>query len=470
MKGSLDSTDLRSLGLESANFQLPQAQEWVAPNGIKVLFISDHELPFVQGALMVPGGSIWEEQAELGVGAITGSLMRRGGAGSFTAEALDLELEKLGAQVSTSFGADVGTFGFSSLKSDLTAVTSIYRDVLYTPRFEEEKLNLLKLQTLEGIRRRKDDGDTIASLTFQRLAYGDTPYGKILTSKGASSITREQIQAFHKRWVISNLSRGIFVISGALNRKEAEDKIVNVLFPTNSEASSVTLPDITPPEFNREIKPEIYFIEAPFAQATVILGELGVPRYSPDHFSIKVFNRIFGMGFGTSRLYRRIRSDLGLAYSVYGGITPGFPVGVNSVQLQTKAESAGVAIKESLSVLNELREKEVDSLELENVKRGTINSFIFANESAENTLARQALFRLYGFPLNYDEVYRDEVKKVTGADLINVAKKRWHPEKLSVVVVGTKAAYDAILAIQSELPASLQGKVKVVTFDETVHF
>lgn len=454
-----------SMGLEPVVFSPREPSSWTLPNGLTVLHIQDSEIPIVSAALYTRGGGLWEKPEEAGVARTTGSLMRRGGVVGLSSDELDLELEKLSASISTTIGEEFGSFSFSCLKGDLGTLAGLFRRVMREPVFEQDKIDLHKLQLLESIRRRKDDGDTIASLAFSSLIYRGSPYGSVLTSDEVRQLSRRHLVDWHKDSL--SLTGALFAVTGDISRAEV-DKLTSVLFDgwSNEEKDPLTLPKMGVPE-----GAGVYFIEAPFAQATVLIGQLGVPRYSEDHFAIKVFNRLFGMGLGSSRLYQRIRSELGLAYSVYGAINPGAPLGINSMQMQTKAGSAGTAIKESLGVLRDLQVSGVSDAELTERRRGVINSFVFANEDADSTLQRQALFRLYGYPLEYDRIYVGKVAEVTRAEVATVAQSRWDLSGLIVLVVGPKEARESIAREIGQFPGALgQKQIIDLKFDETLVF
>ncbi|MFO0006354.1 MAG: insulinase family protein, partial [bacterium] len=118
------------------------------------MYLKDSELPVAQGQLIIRGGALWANQYPLGTTSAMGDVMRTGGAGDLSADALERELEKLAAGVSSSFSTEFGSISFSCLTSDLERVFKLFADVALRPRFEQDKLNLWKGQSLEGIRRR----------------------------------------------------------------------------------------------------------------------------------------------------------------------------------------------------------------------------------------------------------------------------------------------------------------------------
>ena len=191
-------------------------------------------------------------------------------------------------------------------------------------------------------------------------------------------------------------------------------------------------------------KPGIYFVELPFSQASVQLGQLGVPRLTPDYPAIDMFNEVFGTsGFG-SRLMQRVRTELGLTYGVYGGIAPAVVKGVNYVFLQTKAESVAPAIEESIGVLTKLQSAPPTSEEMEEKKTAVQNSFVLNFDSVDEIAVRNARLKLLEYPTDYDQTYLSKINAVSPEAVMEVAQRRWDSKSLVVVVVGNKAAYEAL--------------------------
>ncbi len=165
------------------SFKPPVPERWTLPNGLTVMYLKDTELPLVTGTIYVRAGGLWEPEGRIGIAGAMGELMRQGGAGNLSADALDERLEKLSASVSSSVGGEFGSVAFGSLSGDFETVFGLATDVLLRPRFEQSRIELWKGQSLEGIRRRTDDPWTVAGIAFGQLVYGNTPYGRVGTEK-----------------------------------------------------------------------------------------------------------------------------------------------------------------------------------------------------------------------------------------------------------------------------------------------
>lgn len=442
-----------------AVFSPPQPQQWTLPNGLTVMLLEDRELPIVQGALFIKGGSLWEPVDQPGVTGAMGDQMRQGGAGALSADALDLELEKLSASLSSSFGAEYGRIGFYALASDLERVFPMFADVALRPRFEPERLRVWKGQALESIRRRKDDPATIVGIASSQLLYGDSAYGVVLTEPEVTRITRDQLLQAHARAV--RPQDAVLVVSGSVSRDAARALVERYFAGWEAPAANL----VPPPVVTTPV-PGLYFIKAPFQQATVRLCELGVRRLSPDYVAIEAFNEILSGAFG-SRLFARIRTELGLAYSVFGGIQPGLVRGVNSISLQTKSQNTARAVAEVYRVMERLQAETPAAKELEDVQRSIENSFVFRFSSSEKITERAALLKILDYPADYDRVHLERMRALTPADIRQVARTRWDLSQFVIVVVGDESAYNSLAALKSDPSEFLRGMpVRIIAFDQ----
>ena len=429
---------------EVSQFKPIQPEEWRLENGLRVVYLKDDELPLVKGRLFIRGGSLWGPASPVGAVSAMGDQMRQGGAGGRSADTLDQELEELAATVSSSFSTEFGGVSFSSLASDVDKVFPIFADVALRPRFEGDRLALWKGQSLESIRRRKEDASTVASIAFTQLLYGDSPYGRVSVDRDIQTISRDLLVSLHQKFVKPD--GGLLVVTGRIERPVVE-KLVERHFG-GWKARGELLPSA--PAVSHEPKPGIYFIELPFSQASVQLGHLGVPRLTPDYPAIDMFNEVFGTsGFG-SRLMQRVRTDLGLTYGVYGGISPAVVKGVNYVFLQTKADSVAPAIEESIGVLTKLQSAPPTEEEMEEKRTAIENSFVLNFDSIDDIAVRNARLKLLEYPADYDQTYLNKVGAVTPSAVQEVAQKRWDPKKFVIVVVGNETAYERLKRAMAE--------------------
>jgi zinc protease len=434
------TTSPQDLPIKAVSFDPVKPTEWTLENGLSVLFYRDAEIPTISSTLYLRGGTLNAPEFTPTTVLAMGEQMREGGAGRFSGGQLDEQLERYAASISSSYGAEFGSVSMHCLSDDMDNIFGLFSDVVLTPAFSDQRLSLWKAQASEGIRRRADDPTTIASIAFNTLLYGkNSPYSFYPEHGDIQKVSKRELVRAHQRLVKPN--GALLVVTGDVE-ESALRGLVNKHFAGWKSRTGVLSPA---PAVTESRVPGIYFVEAPFEQATIVAGHLGVPRLTKDHVAISAFNRVFGTeGFG-SRLTLSIREKKGLAYVTYGAIIPDIVQGKNLFYVQTKAESAGDSLLEGVAVLKELQQKPVPAAELELLKSAEVSSFIFKIDSPAEAVQRLASHRLLGYPANFDKDFLSKLQGLSAAEIQAVAKNRWNAGELVVVLVGNKTAYEQML-------------------------
>jgi zinc protease len=412
------------------DFKPQQPKRIELKNGIVLFLQEDHELPFVSGSVLIPGGSRDEDPAKTGLVGLYGEAWRTSGTAKMDGDALDDLLEAKAAHIETAGDADSTAVSWDSLKGDADQVFSLALDLLLHPKFNPEKLQLAQQQAATGIVRRNDDESEIAGREAKKLVYGaNSPYTRQPELATIGAVTVDDLKVWHDRTVGGKL---IVSVGGDFDPAAMEAKL---------RAAFEGLPPATPAPVRHDVfagpKPGLSFIgKEDVNQSNVEIVGLGTDRHNPDVPAIAVMNEILGGGFA-SRLFQKVRTELGLAYAVGGGMSFGYdhPATFRVVVL-TKSASTVDATKAALAEIDGLNARPFTQAELDRAKDNILNSFLFRYDTRDKVLAERVKLEFYGYPADYLETYKAALEKVTLADLDRVAKKYIHPDKLAVLVVG----------------------------------
>jgi zinc protease len=182
-------------------------------------------------------------------------------------------------------------------------------------------------------------------------------------------------------------------------------------------------------------------------QSCIYLGHIGGLMSDPDYFALILMNRILGGSF-TSRLFKNVRSRLGLAYSVSGSYGSNYDhPGVFSVVCQTKSESTVHAIRAMIEEVAKMTEEEVTDEELALAKEGYLNSFVFNFDMKGAIVERLMVYEYFGYPADFLQKTRQNVEKVTKADILRVARNNLHPDKMQILAVGRPEDFDEPMSV-----------------------
>src|SRR5580658_3789711 len=411
-------------------FRPQQPKRIELKNGIVIFLQEDHELPFVSGSVLIPGGSRDEPVAKAGLVGLYGQAWRTSGTSKMDGDAMDDFLEARAAHIETGGDDDSTALAWDSLKGDADQVFSLAMDLLFHPKFSKEKLELAQQQAATGIVRRNDDEGAIAERESAKLVYGvNSPYTIQPELATIGAVTLDDLNAWHNRTVGGKLIVGI---SGDFDPVAMEAKL---------RAAFEDLPPVKPTPPRHDIfagpAPGVYFIDMEDVnQSNVQIVAMGIDRHNPDVPAVAVMNQILGSGF-TSRLFQKVRTELGLSYEVEGGISFAYdhPGPFSAVVLPQSAKTVD-AIRATLDEIAGLNTRPFTEGELARAKDNLLTSFLFRYDTRDKVLGERERLEFYGYPADYLETYQSALEKVTVADLTMVAKKYIHPDKLAILVVG----------------------------------
>jgi len=411
-------------------------------NGMVIFLMEDHELPLIRGSASIRGGERNEPAEKAGLSGIYGQAWRTGGTKTKTGDQLDEFLEARAARVETGADDDSSSISLDVLKGDFDAVFPIFLDLLRNPEFRQDKIDLAKTQANTGISRRNDDPRGLGDREAARLGYGaDSPYARQEEYSTIASITRDDLVAFHHKYVYPNNIIVGFVGDFDTAKMEAKLREAFGSWQKGPEAPKVAPGGGTP------AKAGVYVVNKDdVTQSNIYVLHGGTTRNNPDYYALQVMNEILSGGF-SGRLMNDIRTARGLAYGVGGGVgAPWDHPGLFRIWMGTKSGSTVEAINALKTQLADLTTKPFSADELAQAKEGILNAYVFTRDSKREVLDQRVLLEFYGFPANYFEQYPANLEKVTAEDVARVAKKYVHPDQISVLVVGREKDFDKPLA------------------------
>ena len=423
--------------------KIPEIPVYQLPNGIKLYLLENHELPLVGGFALVRTGGLFDPADKNGLAQITGSVMRTGGTKAKTGDEIDVQVENLAASVESGIGLTSGRVSFNCLRENTDEVMAVFRDVLTAPEFRQDKLDLLKSQMRGSIARRNDDAAGIAGREFSNLIYGKkTPYGSEMEYADLDRIGSEDVIGFYKRYFFP--ANTVIAIQGDFSTAEMKAKVEQLFAGWNVKQPPVPLF----PQVEGTPAPGIFLAaKNDVTQTFFEIGHLGGIFREKNYPALEVMSDILGGGF-SSRLFRRVRTELGYAYSIGASWGASFDhPGIFRVSGSTKSANTVDAIRAVNEEIEKMRTAEVTDQELETAKETAINSFVFNFDSPGKTLARIVTYGYYGYPKDFIFEFQKSIEKVTKADVLRAAKESIKPGNLTIVAVGKPEEFGKALTM-----------------------
>ncbi len=428
------------LKFEELKYTPPEAEDYrhELDCGAIAYVAENKEVPTLQVMVLVRTGSMYEPVEKAGLADMTGYLMRNGGVKGMTAGELDERLAFLAGEITVDVRGSRGSAGLFCLSKDADEGLALFNSVLREPVFDQEALDRYRTDVLTEMEQRNANMRDIENREWRFLMYGDhpctIPYRK--TEQSVKSITVDDLAAFHKRYFFPG--NFIFAVSGDFETAEMLAKLNDMLdgWPSH-ELDLPSIPDQIP-----DPKPGVYMIaKEDVNQSRIRVGHLGVKRGVPDEYALMVMNDILGGGGFTSRIVRRVRSDEGLAYNAGSAFErPVLYPGTFQAWFQTKHATAAFGTGIILEEINRIRTDKCDEEIVDNAKASFISNLVnpFSNKNMMvNTFADD---EYTGRAEGYWRGYTDNMEAVTPDDVLAVAQKYLHPDKLVFLVVGDPQA------------------------------
>ncbi|MBV8842900.1 MAG: insulinase family protein [Bryobacterales bacterium] len=422
--------------------KIPEPTEAVLSNGMRVFLLEDHELPLISGLATIHTGNLFDPADKKGLSEVMADVMRSGGTKSKTGDQLDEELENVAASVESGMDETSASMSFSSLKESSDTVLSIFKDVLTSPEFRQDKIDLTLQQLRSSIARRNDNAGSIPDRELAAILYGrDTPYGWQMEYSDLAHIKRDDLIAFYRRYYFpKNI---ILAVYGDFKTAEMKEKLDKLFADWTVEQAAVS----AFPQVTAKPAPGLYFAEKDDVTQTFFsIGELGGTLRDPDYAALEVASHILGQGF-SSRLVSEIRTRLGYAYSVAAVWSANYNhPGTFRIVGSTKSMSTVDTVQAVQKELEKIRTTEVTEQELKEAKDGVLNAFVFNFDSPAKTLDRLMRYEYFGYPRDFLLQYQKAIAAVTRADVLRVAKKHFIPENLAIVAVGNPKDFGKALS------------------------
>ena len=441
--GDLAVGDPRSMTFPPVEFAPPEPSRVVLDNGLVVYLLEDHELPLVNLSAMMRTGGWLEAQDKIGLAALTGSVMRSGGGGGRTAEQVDEELEQFAIELSMSIGRHSGAASLDVLSKDLERGLKIFAGLLRQPAFEAPRVELAKLQAIEGIRRRQDHPGSIVGREFLKQLYGpEHPSARESTIESIKGITRDDLVAFHQRTVHPN---GIILgVTGDFKR----DEMLALLRATFGDWEKGEVPEMNIADAREAGGPSIVrFVNKDTSQTHLRIGHLTIREDDPDYVPLAIANDILGGSSFRSRLFNDVRTKRGLAYSVGSRLSVGMhDQGVWLMRAETKLPSTQEVISRFVANMERMRTELVTDEELAEAKQAYVNSFVFSFASPAAVVGRFVELEYDGLPKDFLQQLRARVIALTKEDILRAAQKHFRPNRLTIVAVGPGEALPKLLS------------------------
>jgi predicted Zn-dependent peptidase len=405
-----------------------------------------HNLPIVALRLYVLSGSATDGDKP-GLAAVSGELLKAGGAGKWDSRALVERAESLGASLDVLTDRDSTTVSMSVTTHNLDAALDVMAAVALAPRFPAVEFTKLRQREIERVRSAaRTDPGWISSMVLFRELYdvptGTHPYEHYDATAGEL----EKLSLAHcQQWYRTHFTpkNAVLVLAGDVTAETAKQHAERAFGRWKGEAPARA-------KFSTPLPPQrrtVYVVDRPDSpQSQIYVAGFGPERNSDDWAALRTANQILGGGVA-GRLFLDVREKRSLAYST-GSRVDEVAMGPVPLALSagTQTAKAPLAVQALLEHLDKITSSPPDDDETAVATRYLADTFLLYLEKIGQVADLTGRLKVYDLPDEYYDEYRRRVRSIEPGAVHGLARRYFDPARMLVVVAGDAKRLAAPLA------------------------
>ena len=409
-------------------FAMPKPRRSTLTNGIPVFYFDNPNLDLIHILVQVKTGSLYQPQKHICNFAYN---LLKESSPILSPEEVSEKLDYFGTNVSTNVGMDHIQIMISVPKNNLGFILPYIAEFLVSPTYREKNLRILQDKDVKNLAYNEQKTDYCAWRIMWREMLGENfpAVSEYATTSSIRSVTAQALQDFHQlTFCAENLT--VFVTGNTDN--ETEKLIKDTWNSVPHGIPALELPEIP----TRDLPGELFYQHKENCmQSSIVLCSLSMGFNDSERTAFSVLNTLTG-GYFSSRLMQNLRERQGLTYGISSSSTFFGQQSVFAISSEVNAENTNLAVESCFEELQRLQNEPVSDEELNMVKNYMAGIQLRAVDTTVNAMLKFAYWHRFG--LDETELFRylSDIKKITPAELLSLAKKHFPYNKFTRIIVG----------------------------------
>ncbi len=402
----------------------------ILKNGLRILIVPIKGAPSVTVMSMIEAGSEYESKNKNGISHFLEHMFFKGTKNRPKSIDISREFDSMGSDHNAFTSHEITAFHGKAATKHFAKLLDIISDMYLNPTFPEQEMEKEKGVIVEEINMYEDLPQHKVQSLFQELMYGDTSYGWSVAGP-KENIRAMKIKDFlDYRKVHYVAGKTVVVVAGDLN-PTAGFKQIERAFKGAFSGKVIKKRKV----IQKQAKPELKVWHKETDQIHLVLGVRAFGLHDKRIPTLKVLSAVLGSGM-SSRLWQKMREDLGICYYVGSGIRDFTDHGSFIIAAGVDKGRLDDAISGILGEVKKIKNEEISSEELRKAKDYLIGGMYLGLESSDS------LAGFYGF----QEIMREkiqtpknverEIEKVTAGDIQKLAQQIFMDKSLNLAMVG----------------------------------
>jgi predicted Zn-dependent peptidase len=375
------------------------------PNGLRVITESMPSLRSVAMGCWIDTGTRDENDNEAGVSHFLEHLLFKGSE-KLSARDVNETLDHIGAESNAFTSKEATCYWTRLLDQDLAVGLDVLAEIIQRPAFRVNEIDSERQVVVEEINMNEDDPSDVVFENFSTAVFASHPLEEPVlgTRESIRALTRDDIHGYWKRRY--GAGSMVFAAAGSVDH----DAVVEMVAERFGDWSGESVDHQTSAA---QVVSQVNQTRRETEQAHLILGGPGLARSDERRWAFEVLTHVMGSGM-SSRLFREVREERGLAYAVYGFKLAYSDNGAWGVHVGTTPHQTDTALTVIREELAKVVDEGITSEELERAKGSMRGGLALALEDANSRMVRLGRDELAGMPhLSVDE----RLEKLDGVDL-----------------------------------------------------
>jgi len=399
-------------------------------NGLRLVINKMEGMLSVSCGVLVKTGSMNESKEENGISHFIEHVMFKGTENRTAFEISD-HIDRIGAQINAFTSKELTCYYTKSTKEHAIESLEILSDIFFNSVFDKEELEKEKGVIIEEINMSEDTPEEVCLDILAKSYYGDNGLGQTILGpqKNIKRFNKSNINAYMDKYYTAD--NVVISLAGNVDIKKAES-VVKDLFADKFIRKKSAKQIITEKE-----KPQYLYKSKRIEQTHLGFAMKGFCAGDEKSDAFAIANIILGGGM-SSRLFQKIREELGLAYSVYSYASQYKNDGVLEIYAGVNTAQRDLAVDAIVSEVKKFKNDGITEQEFIRGREQIISSFIMGQES---TASQMLLYAKYLLLLDQEFDFTQRMKKlkeVTQKEVLGVIEQSFDIINASTATVGAK--------------------------------
>ena len=402
----------------------------ILPNGLRLITVPMKDNPSVTVMVLVEAGSKYENKNNNGVSHFLEHMVFKGTENRPITSQISYELDGLGAQHNAFTSLEVTGYWAKIQKKYMENAFDIISDMYLNPIFPDTEIDKEKGVILGEINLDEDMPMRNVGRIFMNLLYGDQPAGmSILGEKeNIKLFTRNDFVKYRKKHYVPQSTT--IVVSGSFDYEEVLKLSKEKFLPMSKGKKAPKVKVKT-----KQLKPKIAVKHKKTDQTHLLLGFHSYPANHKNLTALELLDYVLGRGM-SSRLFRKLRDEMGLGYYVKSTQDSYTDHGDFSVAAGVDNARLEEAVKAILEECKKLKTGLIPEAELKKAKRAFVGNMYLNMEGSDDLGQFFGFQEIMRLKIKTPKEIEKEVKKVSAEDIQKVANEIFRNNSLNLAVIG----------------------------------